>query len=83
MIGHSLRHDGISTPHQRLYIRTLMRQLDLDTRYVTAAHRRFFEAAGISPEPNSGIDPVLCNLTKSKASALISALKKEVPDEQQ
>lgn len=72
---------SISTPHQRLHIRTLMQQLDLDTRHMTGLHRRFFKAAALpQPEPNAHIDAVLCALKKHEASALIGALKAEVDD---
>jgi hypothetical protein len=71
---------SVSTPHQRLYIRTSMQQLDLDTTHMTAFHRRFFEAAGLpQPDPDARIDAVLCALTKTQASALITALRKEIP----
>jgi hypothetical protein len=73
---------GISTPHQRLYIRTLMQQLELDVLHMSGLHRRFFTAAKIEqPDPNSRIDAVLCALSKGQASALIDALKAEVSDE--
>lgn len=69
-----------STPHQRLYIRTLMQQLELDTLRMTLFHRRFFEAAKLTqPAPDARIDAVLCGLTRLQASSLIEALKKEVP----
>ena len=70
------------TPHQRLYIRTLMQQLELDTHRATLFHNRFWERARI-PAPPLGIqlDPVLCELTKAQASALAAALKSEVPDD--
>lgn len=72
-----------STPHQRLYIRTLMTQLDLDTRYMSAFHRRFFAAAKLpEPAPNASIDAVLCGLSTREASALIAALVDEVPHEE-
>lgn len=70
-----------STPHQRLYIRTLMRELDLEVGRMTRAHRRFFAASGLAqPEPNERIDAVLCRMTKAQAVALSLALKAEVPD---
>jgi hypothetical protein len=70
-----------STPHQRLFIRTSMQQLDLDALYMTALHRRFFDAAHIpQPDANARLDSVLCGLTREQASALISALRKEIPN---
>lgn len=72
----------LATPHQRLYVRTLMEQLDLDVSYVTLMHGRFFVGARIpKPEQGSRIDAVLCALTWAQASALITVLKKEVPDD--
>lgn len=69
-----------STPHQRLYIRTLMQQLELDTLRVTPLHRRFFDAAKLTqPAADARIDAVLCALTRMQASNLIDALKPEVP----
>ena len=72
-----------STPHQRLYIRTLMRQLELDTLRITLFLRRFWEAAKL-PEPALGteLDAWLCSLTRAQASALVAALKAEVPDDE-
>lgn len=71
-----------ATPHQRLFARTLMQQLDLDVRYVTSFHLRFFKTAGIAePEPGEEIDTVLYGLTTHTANALIGALRKEVSDE--
>ena len=73
---------ALATPHQRLYIRTLLRQLDLDVDYVTSLHTRFFKAAGIAvPDSGRRIDALLCALNKTQASALASALKAEVCDE--
>lgn len=71
-----------ATPHQRLYVRTLMQRLELDVSYITLMHRRFFEAAGVPvPEQGSRVDAALCALSKMQAVALISALLKEVSDE--
>jgi hypothetical protein len=71
-----------STPHQRLYIRTLMQQLELDSTYMTLFHRRFFDTALIAqPDPNARIDAVLCALSKTQAHALIGALQEEAGDE--
>jgi hypothetical protein len=70
-----------STPHQRLHIRTLMAQLDLDTARMTADFRRYFDAAGLpQPPADESVDAVLCGLTRQKASALAAALMKELPD---
>ena len=66
------------SPRQRLYLRVLMQDIGLDTSHVTAAHRRFFEAACISqPAPDARIDAVLERLTVAQAKALTISLKKE------
>ncbi|MEP7041887.1 MAG: hypothetical protein ABI843_02425 [Dokdonella sp.] len=71
-----------STPHQRLFARTTMQQLDLDVTHITAFHRRFFEAAGLEqPRSDARVDEVLCALTRSQISALISCMRREVSDE--
>lgn len=69
------------TAAQRAQIMRLMGKLDLDTRYMTAFHRRFFTTAQIpQPSPNADIDSVLCALSKEQASNLIRALFAEVDD---
>ncbi len=75
-------HQPRSTPIQRLYIRTMFGQLDLDTRNMSTFHRRFFTSAGVpQPAPNADLDGVLCTFTRDQANALIAVLKTEVPDE--
>lgn len=70
---------GQATPHQRLYARTLMRDLDLDTRAFTLAHDRFFRTAGLTPPLHgSDVDAGLCALDRKQISALLQALKNEV-----
>lgn len=73
-------YDPPAGPHDRQFIRTLMFELDLDVLYVTAAHRRFFDAAGLTADVGADVDAVLSRLTKPQAKALAAALKKEVPD---
>lgn len=71
-----------STPHQRLYARTLMRELDLDTARITLMHRGYFEAAEVAfPEAGTDVDAALCALTKAECSALVMALKAEARDD--
>lgn len=72
---------GPSTPWQRLYIRTMLRQLDLPTDYVSRLNFRAFDAAKL-PRPVLGkrVDEVLEALTKQQASALIRAIEPEVVD---
>lgn len=71
-----------STPHQRLFIRTQMGRLELDTRRWTLFHRRLWTAAHL-PEPGLGtdVDAHLCALTRTQASALIEVLRKEIGHE--
>lgn len=66
---------GGSTAHQRLYLRTLMREAELTTDRFTFQHRDPFKDAGL-PEPAYGadIDAHLRTLSKPQASALIKAL---------
>lgn len=72
----------LSTPHQRLYARTLMRQLELDTQRISLMHRRVFEAANLTvPASGDDVDAVLCALTAAQISTLVSALKEEAGDE--
>lgn len=72
----SARYAGAATPHQRLYMRTLMDRLDLALDRITLLHRPIFEAAGLpAREPGRQVDAVLCELTKAEASALIEVLK--------
>lgn len=74
---------GASTPHQRLYIRTLMRELELSTHRFTYQHRGPFADAGL-PEPvfDGDIDAHLRTLTKVEASALIKSLLKRAPNQE-
>ena len=74
--------NAAATPHQRLYIRTLMTQLDLCTRFYGKAHDRFFMAAKlIRPRHGCEIDAALCELTRRQASELARVLHEEVGDE--
>ncbi len=68
---------GSSTSHQRLYIRTLLRDLGLPTEHVTLQHRRVFEGAQLAADVHAGrkLDDVLTELSRSQASVLIDALK--------
>jgi hypothetical protein len=79
----TVRRGPSSTPHQRLYIRCLCQQLDLDTRRVTLFHRRFWASAKL-PEPPLGtdFDAYLCSLTKTEASRLAAVIKEEVPNDE-
>jgi hypothetical protein len=70
------------TPHQRLYIRTLMDRAEPDSYHACLMHRRFFEAANLpAPTPGAKLDPTLEALTRAQASALIGVLRKEVGDD--
>lgn len=74
---------SLSTPHQRLYVRMLLAQLELDSRRFGIGHRRFWLGAGL-PEPviDSDIDSNLCALNRAQAGKLINSLRAEVSDEQ-
>ncbi len=67
----------LSTPHQRLYIRTLMRGMELPTDTVTVMHRNRFKRAGVPFNDGKPLDAELCALRKEQASALIKTLLKE------
>jgi len=70
------------SPHQRLYLRVLMQQLELDTLRLTLMHRRFFEDAKVQfPGAGTDVEHVLSSLSMADASALIRAMKAEVGDE--
>ena len=70
------------TPRQRLYIRTLMDRVAIDSYFATLMHRRFFDGAGLTaPTPGAHLDGVLEALTCGQASALIGQLQNELSDE--
>ena len=53
----SPRMTGPSTPHQRLYIRCLLDELEYDSYRVTLMHRVPFARAGLSaPAPDQLLD---------------------------
>ena len=64
------------TPHQRLYMRTLMQRAELSTYRFSCMHRVPFKDAGL-PEPplDTDVDTHLRTLSMKDASALIDALK--------
>jgi len=68
---------GSSTSHQRLYIRTLLRDLSLPTDRITLQHRRVFEKAQLDADTHAGrvLDDVLTELSRSQACTLIDTLK--------
>lgn len=70
---------GGSTSHQRLCIRSLMRDAELATTRFTFQHRIPFKNARL-PEPPVGddVDAYLRGLTMKQASALIQALRDQV-----
>lgn len=65
-----------STSHQRLFIRSLMRQQELPTQQITLLHRRLFKRAHLA-EPTTGtdLDSHLCAMTRAEAGRLIDALR--------
>jgi hypothetical protein len=65
-----------STPHQRLYARTLKDQLGLSTIDVASAHNRHFKAAGLEPRGiGRRVDAVLVELTRGEIARLIESLR--------
>lgn len=65
-----------STPHQRLYARTLMEQRDLPTTWIGVHHGRFFRAAGLEPRSiGRRVDAVLEELTRAEIVRLCDALR--------
>lgn len=69
---------SLSTPHQRLYIRTLLREQELPTDVITTLHRRAFEQARVElPAQGLSLDLALCALNRLQASQLIDALKQQ------
>lgn len=82
MIAPRVSTSSKSTPHQRLYIRTTMQQLELDTARATLFHNRLWVAANIpAPALGTDLDAYLCELTQPQTRALVDALKKEIADE--
>lgn len=71
-----------STTAQRDYAIVLMSKIELDTRFLTLMHRRFFEAAYLHmPGPGKRISDVLASLTRSQMSLLLRALKRDTGDD--
>lgn len=64
-----------STPHQRLYTRTLLRELELPVNQVTIMHRDLFAAAGVDWRDGASMDATLEGLTRAQASRLIDKLR--------
>lgn len=72
-----------STPHQRLFARTLMQRAELPTHQVTVLHRDLFRRLGIEWIDGESMDPRLESLTREQASALISALRNRIGDDEE
>lgn len=68
----------MSTPHQRLHIRTLLYELDISVRFVTDDLKRYAEAAGIKESPHlvvgERIDAFLAEISNDQAKALAQEL---------
>lgn len=74
-------HTGPSTPHQRLYISSLLIQLELPVSWTNQQIGRYFELATLpAPAPDRKVDDVLEALTKQQASDLIRVLRAEVSE---
>ena len=67
---------AMSTPHQRLYARSLMHELDLSTREITTMHAPVLKSAGLQARGGEDVDAWLCGLTKGQCSDLINALNR-------
>lgn len=67
-----------ATPHQRQYIRCLLRDADLPTDRVTLMHKRLFERAKLPvPTPGTDVDSHLCAMNRAEAGRLIDALRED------
>lgn len=71
----------MSTPHQRLHIRTLLYERDISTGSVSADFRRYCEAAGVPDAPllreGAALDPLLQALTRDQANRVVRELLTE------
>lgn len=65
-----------STAHQRLYIRTQLRQRELPTDVVTVMHRDLFRQADVPWRDGFPLDAELCALTKEQAARLADLLRR-------
>ena len=63
-----------STSHQRLYIRTLLRDLDLATDVIGIGHARALQAAKLQARQGQPVDDFLTELTRNQASDFANAL---------
>lgn len=70
-----------STPHQRLFARSLMRQAELPALQVTVMHRDLFRQCGIEWVDGERMDPRLESLTREQISSLIDALRQRIGDD--
>ncbi len=70
-----------STPHQRLYARTLLREQELPVNKVTVMHRDLFARAGIEWKDGADLDGTLCACTRAQISRLIDQLREDDGDE--
>lgn len=68
----------MSTPHQRLHIRTLLYELDIGTFLVSDDLLRYCEAAGIAGHPHqtfgARVDSLLAEISNTEAKALAQEL---------
>jgi hypothetical protein len=65
-----------STPHQRLYARTLMEQAGVSTITIGDQHERYFRRAALEPRAaGRRIDCVLKELSRAEIARLIDALR--------
>lgn len=64
-----------STSHQRLWIRTLLWDLDLPVDVIGTRHARALQAAKLQARGGQSVDDFLTELTRSQASDLANALQ--------
>lgn len=69
-----------ATPHQRLYIRCTLQQLQFDFDVVDDDNVELFHAAGIDEPPiGMRMDAVLLSLRRGTANKLMAVLKARSP----
>jgi len=66
----------MSTPHQRLYIRVLLGDLEYPTHRTSLQYRIPWQRAGlVPPPPDVDVDPVLERLTIDEAKKITRVLR--------
>lgn len=65
----------LSTPYQRLFVRTQLLKHELPTEVVTVMHRDLFQKAGIIWDEGQNMDGLLCSLSRAQIDALGRVLR--------